>query len=121
MNIDTISTLWAVATNPAVQLGAAALFALALALAGYAIKTQPKAADVAQDLADLSEELEPWAIEAERAFLQGSARYSSVFDQAQAWLKAQGITGRRGRLIQKYLPALIEVAAKKADHKKAAG
>lgn len=119
MNIETISTLWAIATNPAVQLGAAALFALALALAGYAIRTQPKVADVAQDLADLSEEIEPWVREAERAILRGEDRYSAVFDKAQAWLAEQGITGRRGRLILKYLPGIIEATVKKVDPKKA--
>lgn len=114
MNIETLQTLWAIATNPVVQLGGAALLALALALAGYAIKTQPKAADVAQDLADLTEEIEPWVLQVEKTLLRGEAKYSAVLDRAEAWLSAQGITGRRGRLIQKYLPAIIEVAAKKA-------
>jgi hypothetical protein len=117
MNIETIQTLWAIATNPMVQLGGTALLALALMLLSYAIRTQPKVTDVAQDLADLSEEIEPWVIEAEKTFMRGEARYSAVVNKAQAWLKEQGITGRRGRVVQKYLPALIEVAVKKADPK----
>lgn len=113
MNVDTINTIWQLATNPLVQIGGAALFTLALVLAAYAIRTQPKAADVAQDVADLSEELEPWVLEFERTILRGEARYSAVMDRAQAWMKAQGIEGRRGRLIEKHLPLLIEVAVKK--------
>lgn len=114
---QAITTIAALATNPAVQLGGAALFALAAILAAYAIRTQPKAADVAQDLADISEEIEPWVIEAENRFLLPREKYRAVLDQAQAWLKEQGITGRRGRFIQKHLPALIELTVKKVDPK----
>lgn len=106
--IETIKTIYEVASNPLVQVGGAALLTLALALAGYAIKTQPKAADVAQDVADLSEELEPWVIELEKTLLRGELKYSAVLNKAQAWMLEQGITGRRGRIIKKYLPLLIE-------------
>lgn len=112
--MDTVTTIIALLNNPLIQLGGGALLALFLALAGYLVRTQPKAKDVAQDLADLTEEIEPWAKEAEKLLLSGEAKYSRVLDQAQAWLKENGITGRRGRLLQKYLPALIEIGAKKA-------
>lgn len=109
---ETIMTIWTIVTNPAVQLGMAALGTLALALAGYAVKTQPKVKDVAQDLADLSEEIEPWVRDAEKLLLSGDQKYSKVLDQAQEWLKLNGVVGTRGRLVQKHLPALIEVAVK---------
>lgn len=122
MNIETITTILGLVNNPLVQLGGAALLGLALTLAAYAIHTQPKVADVAQDLADLAEEVEPWVVQLEKSLLRGEAKYSAVLDRAEAWLLTQGITGRRGRVVQKYLPALIEVAVKKAraDQKPAA-
>lgn len=109
---ETVMTIWSIVTNPAVQLGASALGVLTLALAGYAVKTQPKVKDVAQDLADLSEEIEPWVRDAEKLLLSGTSKYSRVLDQAQEWLKANGIVGAKGRLVQKHLPALIELAVK---------
>lgn len=115
--IETVTTVVEIATNPLVQLGAGALFALGLALFAYAIRTRPRVRDVAQDLADLEAEIEPWVIQAEKQLLGGEAKYSRVLDQAEDWLRQQGITGRRGRLIKKYLPMLIETAVKKVDPK----
>lgn len=113
--IDTVNTVIQIATNPAVQLGVGAVLSLMLMLLGYLIKTQPKAADVAQDVADLEAELEPWVIEAEKTLLRGDVKYSTVLGKARDWLAAQGITGRKGRIVAKYLPLLIEktVAAQK--------
>lgn len=115
--ITTITTIVNLLGNPLVKIGAPLLLTLALALAAYAIKTQPKVADVAQDLADLAEEVEPWVIWAEDNFKAGDHKYSAVLDKAEAWMKSSGITGQRGRVVKKYLPALIEAAVKKVDPK----
>lgn len=115
--METVTTVLALLNNPFVQIGGTALFALALALLSYAIRTQPTVRDVAQDLADLSEEVEVWVREIEGRLLPGHMKYTFVLDRAQAWLAAQGITGRRGRVILKYLPGIIEVIVKGVDPK----
>lgn len=115
--MSTLTTVISLINNPFVQIGSAAAFALLLALVGYFIRTEPKVAGVAQDLADLSEEVEVWVRQAEAGGLPGVTKYAIVLDRAQSWLAANGVTGRRGRLIQKYLPALIEATVKKVDPK----
>lgn len=112
MNFD-INALLALASNPLVQLGGAALGTAVLLLLAVLIKANPKAADVAQDLADLAEELEPWVNQADALHVPGAERAAIVRNKAEAWLKEQGITGLRGRVVKKHLPALLEVTVKR--------
>ena len=116
--METIANLWAIVQDPRVWLVMMAIATMLKFSFAYVIKTKPKAKDVAQDLADLSEEVEPWVRQAEMLLLRGDSKYSSVIDKAQAWMKEQGIEGAKGRVLMKYLPALIEIAVKKVDPKK---
>jgi hypothetical protein len=108
--LETAAAVIATLNNPLVQLGLAGALAAGSVLAGYLIQTQPKVAEVAQDLADLDAEIGPWVAQAERLLAPGTTKYSEVEGKARDWLAARGIVGRKGRLVQKYLPALIEKA-----------
>jgi hypothetical protein len=111
---DAMATFWAVASNTLVQ---AIALSAAGAVATYLVRTNPKAADVAQDLADLELEIEPWVIRAERMWPDGAARRRQVLADVKAWLAERGINGRRGRLLSKYAGVALEVAVKRVDPK----
>ena len=111
--LDTAAVIVATLNNPVVQLGLQGALAVGGALAAYLVATQPKAKDVAQDLADLEEEVGPWVDRAAALDLPGAKKAQTVNTWAKDWLTARDITGRKGRLLLKYLPALIEVAVKK--------
>jgi hypothetical protein len=107
---ETAALVAAIISNPLVQLGVTGVVAIGGVLAGYLISTQPKAKDIAQDLADLDAEIGPWVLQAAALFKPGEMKYAQVEGQAKDWLASRGVIGRKGRLAEKYLPAFIEKA-----------
>jgi hypothetical protein len=107
-------------THPGTQLAGGVALAVAALAAAALVKTNPQAAAYAQDLADVSEEIEVWVVEAERLFPAGPDKLRHVLDRYQAWAGAQGIRGQRGRVLAKYLPGLIEAAVRRVDPRKGA-
>lgn len=117
MNI-TAPGLWALINHPATAVGVTIGLAVAGAIAAALVKTNPQAKVYAQDLADLSEEVEVWVVEAERLFPAGPEKLRHVLDRFQAWCGEQGIRGQRGRVLVKYLPGLIEATVRRVDPRK---
>ena len=111
----TATAAWAALNHPAAQLVAFVGVSVAALAAAALVKTSPEAAAYAQDLADLSEEVEVWVAQAEKLFPAGPDKLRHVLDRYQAWAEAQGIRGQRGRVLAKYLPAVIEIAVKRQE------
>jgi hypothetical protein len=108
-----LATLYLLATDPVIQAIAGVAGTAVLAAASWAVANRSDARAYAQELADLSEAIEPMVKALEPRFLPGSHKYGMVLDQAQAWLADRGIKGDARRVLERHLPALIELAVKR--------
>lgn len=107
---------WAALLNFAMAYGPFVMVAV-LAIASVIIKANPGAAAIAQNVADVLEEIEVLVVFAEKEFPEPSARFKHALDGAQAWLAQQGVVGVRGRMIKWLLPLLIEVSVRRMQPK----
>lgn len=117
MTIKTLVAIWQFANDPVVQEAAAAAVVLLGILFGYLIKTRPGVREFAQELSDLSREVEPWVRQAEALPLPGVDKFTEVYRRFQAWLKFQGIEGRAARVLRKALPVFVEAAVRRVQPK----
>ena len=117
--METVTHLWQLAQDPLVLAIILGVLALVKVAATYLVKSQPKASELANELYNLSQQLEPWVRQAEVLFLrEGKTKPSYVFDEFQKWCEENDVHGEKKAALVAALPALMEVAVKDMQLKK---